>query len=161
MNEATARRLAAMAGLTLAIAVSFWWLASTRLALNAGSDASRSAADALQVAWLVRGMALATISLRIGTLRGWRPGAAEALGLITPMWPLVALMWTATMASWAHVAVAELALLAAGLVLPLIGQGLRHVLRRVEFADMMAMLLGATLTSALWLTRSLGYLPQA
>ena len=161
MNEAPARRLAAMAGLALAAAVSLWWLGSTRLALDDGSDASRSAADALQVAWLVRGMALATIGIRIGTLRGWRPGAAEALGLIAPTWPLVALAWTASTASWAHVAVAELALLAAGLALPLIGQGLRRVLRRVEFADIMAMLLGAALAAALWLSRSLGYLPQA
>jgi hypothetical protein len=161
MNEAPARRLAAMAGLALAAAVSLWWLGSTRLALDDASDASRSAADALQVAWLVRGMALATVGIRIGTLRGWRPGTAEALGLIAPTWPLVALAWTASTTSWAHVAVAELALLAAALALPLIGQGLRRVLRRVEYADMMAMLLGAALAAALWLSRSLGTLPQA
>jgi hypothetical protein len=161
MNEAPARRQAAMAGLALAATVSLWWLGSTRLALDDGSDASRSAADALQVAWLVRGMALATIGIRIGTLRGWRPGAAEALGLVAPTWPLVALAWMASTVSWAHLAVAELALLVAGLVLPLLGQGLRRVLRRVEYADMMAILLGAALVAALWLSRSLGTLPQA
>ena len=48
---------------------------------------------------------------------------------------------------------AELALLAAGVALPLFGQALRRVLHRVEFADMMAMLLGATLAAALWLSR--------
>ena len=161
MSTAPALRLATMAGLALAVAVSLWWLGSTRLALDDGSDASRNAAQALQVAWLARGMALATMGIRSGTLRGWRPGAEEALGLIAPSWPLVALAWAASTASWAHVALAELVLLAAGLALPLIGQGLRRVLRRVEFADIMAALLGAALASTLWLSRSLGDLPQA
>jgi hypothetical protein len=161
MNQAPARRLAAMAGLALAAAVSLWWLAGTRLALDDGADASRNAAEALQVAWLVRSMVLAATGIRVGALRGWRPGTEEALGLIAPSWPLVALAWTASTASWSQVAMAELALLAAGVALPLLGQGLRRVLRRVEFADMMAMLLGATLAAALWLSRGPGYLPQA
>lgn len=153
MNKAPARRLAAMAGLALAAAVSLWWLAGTRLALDDGADASRNAAEALQAAWLVRGMALVTTCIRVGALRGWRPGTEEALGLIAPSWPLVALAWMASTESWSQVAMAELALLAAGLALPLFGQALRRVLHRVEFADMMAMLLGATLAAALWLSR--------
>jgi hypothetical protein len=161
MNQAPTRRLAAIAGLGLAAAVSLWWLGSTHIALDDGSDASRIAAEALQVVWLVRGMALATTSIRVGTIRGWRPGAEEAVGLIAPSWPLVALAWTASTASLAHVAMAELTLLAAGVALPLIGQGLRRVLRGVEFADIVAMLLGVTLAAALWLSRSLGNLSLA
>lgn len=161
MNDALARRLAAMAGLVLAAAVALWWLGSTRLALDDGSDAGRNAAHALHTAWLVRGMALAISSVRIGVLRGWRQGAAEAFGLVTPAWPLVALAWTASAAPWTHVALAELALLAAGITLPLIGQGLSRVLRRVEIADVMAMLLGAALATSLWLGRNLWPLPLA
>jgi hypothetical protein len=97
----------------------------------------------------------------MGTIRGWRPGAEEALVLIAPSWPLVALAWTASTASWVHIALAELALLTAGIALPLIGHGLRRALRSVELADMMAMLLGVTLAVALWLSRNLGYLSQA
>ena len=47
MSDAAARRLDAMTGLALAAAVAVWWLGSTRLALDHGSDASRCADDAL------------------------------------------------------------------------------------------------------------------
>ena len=158
MTQAPTRRLAAMAGLALAAAVSLWWLGSTRLAVDDGSDASRIADEALQLAWLVRGMALAAIGIHMGALQGFRSGAGDALGLIAPSWPLVAIAWTASTVSWAPMALAELALLAAGVALPLIGRGLHRALQRRELAGMMAMLLGAVLLAALWLSRSLGYL---
>lgn len=158
MTPAPSRRLAAVTGLALAAAVSLWWLGSTRLAVDDGSDASRIADEALQLAWLVRGMALAAIGIHMGTLQGFRSGAGDALGLIAPSWPLVAIAWTASTVSWAPMALAELALLAAGVALPLIGRGLHRALQRRELAGMMAMLLGAVLLAALWLSRSLGYL---
>jgi hypothetical protein len=147
-----------MTGLALAAAVSLWWLGSTRLALDDGSDASRIADEALQLAWLVRAMALVAIGMRMGALNGFRSGAGDALALIAPSWPLMALAWTASTLSWVPMAAAELALLAAGVWLPLIGQCLHRALRRRELADMMAMLLGTLLVAALWLSRSLGYL---
>jgi hypothetical protein len=161
MTQAPTRRLAAMAGLALAAAVSLWWLGSTRLALDDDSDASRIAAEALQVAWLVRGMGLSLMSVRMGALRGWRAGAEEALGLIAPSWPLLALAWTASTVSWLSMALAELALLAAGVALPLVGHVLRRALQRVELADSLAMLLGVMLAAALWLSPSLWHLSQA
>jgi hypothetical protein len=153
MNASLGRRLAAMAGLALAAAVALWWLGSTRLALDKGSNASRSAADALQALWLVRGMGLALQGPRVGALRGWRAGADEALGLVAPAWPVVVLAWSASTLAWTQVALAELVLLAAGVVLPLIGQGLHRVLRRAEFAQTMATAAGIALAASVWITR--------
>ncbi len=155
MSDAPARRLAAMSGLALAAAVALWWLGSSRLALNNGSDAGRSAADALHALWFIRGMALALLALRVGALRGWRAGAAAALGLIAPSWPLVVLAWSASTAPLVQVALAECLLLVAGLALPLIGAGLRRVLRRPELVETLATVAGASLAASLWLSRSL------
>lgn len=161
MNEALPRRLAAMAGLALAAAIALWWLGSTRLAMAHGSDASRSASDALQTLWLVRGMALAMLSVRVGALRGWRPGSAAALGLVVPSWPLVVLAWSASTAPWTHVALAEFLLLAACLALPPIGLGLRRALRQAELADVVGTAVGTALAASVWLARSLWILPAA
>src|SRR6266508_5969785 len=89
-NDAQADLPAAVAGLALAVAIAVWWMGSTRLALNHGTDAGRGAADALTALWLVRAMALAMLSVRAGALYGWRRGAKAGLGLISPSWPLVA-----------------------------------------------------------------------
>ncbi|MDP1902504.1 MAG: hypothetical protein Q8K96_18945 [Rubrivivax sp.] len=155
MNEALARRLAAMTGLALAAAVALWWLGSTRIALDRGSDAGPPATDALQSLWLARGMALAMLAVRVGALRGWRPGAAAALGLIAPSWPLVVLAWSASTTLFSTVVLGELLLLAAAIALPRLGQGLRRVLRQVEWADLVATGVGVALAAALWFTRGL------
>lgn len=165
MSDALARRLAALAGLALAAAVAIWWLASTRLALDSGADASRSADHALQALWLARSMALVMLSVRVAAGRGWRPGLAVALGLVAPAWPLVVLAGSASAAPLAQVALLELLLLAGCLVLPLIGLGLRRALRRMSLADglgdAIGTLVGAALAAALWFTRGLWALPLA
>ena len=96
MNQALPSRMATMTGLALAAAVALWWLGSSRLALDHGSDPSRSAADALHALLLVRAIVLAMLSLRESTARGWRAGAAAALTLIAPSWPVVVLAWSAS-----------------------------------------------------------------
>jgi hypothetical protein len=159
MNQALTRRLAAMTGLTLAAAVALWWLGSTRLALAGGSDASRSSADALQALLLVRGMALAMLSVRIGALGGWRAGAAVALALIAPAWPLVLLAWSASTTPLTQLALSESLLLAAGLALPLIGLGLRRALRQAEPAEVVATAVGVALAASVWAARGLWTLP--
>ncbi|MDO9074392.1 MAG: hypothetical protein Q7U73_14115 [Rubrivivax sp.] len=159
MTDPLSRRLAALSGLALTAAVALWWLGSTRLALDDGSDASRPAADTLITLWLVRGMALALLAVRAGALRGWRAGAVAALGLIAPCWPLVVLAWSASAAPLAQVALAEAMLLAAGVALPLLGGGLRRALRRVELAEILGTAVGAALAATLWFTRSLWTLP--
>ena len=150
MSAAFERRLAALTGLALAAAVALWWLGSTRLALDRGSDASRAAAQALHALWLVRGLVLAIWMVRLGALRGWPASAAAALVLIAPSWPLVVLAWSASAVPLLQVLGAELALLAAGAALPLAGLGLRRVLRRPELADVVAVGVGAALAAALW-----------
>lgn len=154
-----ADRPAAMTGLALAIAIALWWLGSTRLALDHGTDAGQSAADALSALLLVRGMALAILSVRAGALYGWRQGATAGLGLIAPSWPLVALAWSASAISLTQVALAELLLLAGSAALPLIGLGLRRSVRRVELAAMAGTGVGTALAAALWVARGSTYMP--
>jgi hypothetical protein len=160
MSEAPAHRLAAMTGLALAAATSVWWLGSTRLALDHGTDTVRCADDALQALLIVRVMALAMVGVRVGALRGWRPGATAGLGLIAPSWPVVALAWSAGTRDVAHVAVAEALLLAGSVALPLVGLGVRRVLPKAELAVVTGTLLGTALAVAAWVTRGFWYLPS-
>ena len=115
-----------MTGLALAAAIAVWWLGSTRLALDHGTDASRSAAEALYALLLARGTSLAVLSVRAGALYGWRRGVTAGLGLILPSWPLVALAWSASTISLMQIALVELLLLAVSAALPLIGLFLRR-----------------------------------
>lgn len=155
LNATASRRLATATGLALAAALALWWLGSTRLALDGGSDPGRSSIDALQAAWLVRAMALALLALRVGVWYGWRPGAAAALALIAPAWPIVLLAWSATAWPLVPVVLAECVLLAAGCALAWLGLGLRRALQRIELADLAATALGAALAAAVWFTRAL------
>jgi len=153
MSKAPAHRLAAMTGLALAAATAVWWLGSTRLALDHGSDAGRSAVDTLHALVLVRALALAMLSVRAGALHGWRPGMAAGLGLIAPSWPVVMLAWSASSASVTRVALAESLLLAGSAALPLLGRGLRHVLRNAELAVVAGTGVGIALAASVWVTR--------
>ncbi|MDO9313170.1 MAG: hypothetical protein Q7T97_01325 [Burkholderiaceae bacterium] len=155
MNEALDRRVAALTGLALAGAVAWWWLGSTRIALDRASDAGRVAADALQALWLVRGMALAVLGVRSGALRGWRSGMEAQWLLVVPAWPVVVLVWSASTVPLPLAAGVELLLMAASVVLPLMGQGLRRALRRAEPAEVIATAIGLAMACSAWLTRDL------
>jgi hypothetical protein len=160
MNAAAAHRLDAMAGVALAAATAVWWLGSTRLALDHGTDAGRCADDALQVLLLVRVMALAMLSVRVGALRGWRPGATAGLGLIAPSWPVVVLVWSAGTRSATQVALAEVLLLAGSAALPLAGLGLHRLLRKTELAVAAGTVLGTALAASAWITHGFWYMPS-
>jgi hypothetical protein len=159
MSELLARRLAALGGLVLTMAVALWWLGSSRLALDRGSDASRAAVDALHALWLVRGMALALLGPRGGPSGGWRNGIAATLPLVAPAWPLVVVAWSASTISLTQVAVMESLLLAAGIALPLLGRVLRRALRQGDLADAAATCVGVALAASWWLTRDIWMLP--
>ena len=161
MSEAPAYRLDAMTGLALAAAVAVWWLGSTRLALDHGSDASRCADDALQALLLVRVTALAIVGMRVGALRGWRPGLAAGIGLIAPSWPVVLLARSAGTRSATQVALAEVLLLAASVALPLVGFGLHRLLQKKELAVISGTLLGLAFAASAWAARGLWLLPSA
>ena len=151
-------RPAEITGFALAVAIAVWWLGSTRLALDHGTDAGRSAADALSALLLVRAMALSMVSVCGGALYGLRRGAKAGLGLIAPSWPLVALAWSASTTMLAQVAVAELLLLAGSAALPMIGLVLRRSLRRVQLAVIVGTGVGAALAAALWVAHQSGYI---
>jgi hypothetical protein len=148
-----------MTGLALAVAIAVWWVGSTRLALDHGTDTARGAADALKTLWLVRGMALAMLGVRAGSLYGWRRGAKGGLGLISLSWPVVALAWSASAASLALVVLAEVLLLAGSATLPLIGLFLRRSLRRMDAAVMAGTGVGTALAAALWIASASTYMP--
>jgi hypothetical protein len=150
MKHASPLRAAAACGLALAAAVTAWWLGSTRLALNAGAEASGQAASALQAAWFARASALALCGPRAGALRGSRRGIAESLVLAAAWWPVAVLAWAASTLAWTQVALAEGLLLAAGVALPLLGQRVGAPLQRSDLADALSMLFGAALAVALW-----------
>jgi len=161
VSEAPAHRLDAMSGLALAGAIAVWWLGSTRLALDHGSDASRYADEAMQALLLVRIMALAIVTVRAGALRGWRPGLAAGMCLIAPSWPLVVLAWSAGTRSATQVALSEVVLLAASMALPLIGLALNRLLQRTELSLLSGTLLGLAFAASAWAARGLWLMPSA
>ena len=154
MNETLVRRFAAMSGLALAAALALWWLGSARLAINQGADAARGSADLLHIAWLVRALLVPLPALRVGALRGWRAGAASSLAIVAPSWPVVAMAWSASAVPLGQSLLAEGLLLAAALVLPFLGQGLRRVVARSELAEPIASALAVALAAALWLVHA-------
>jgi hypothetical protein len=151
MNEALARRLAAMTGLALAAAVALWWLGSTRLAIDRGADAGRSSSDVLHVAWLVRALLVPVLGLRVGALRGGRAGAVTALAIVAPSWPVLVLAWSASTASLSQTALAEGLLLVAAIALAFVGQGLGRVLPRTDVAEPIASVVGVAFAAVVWL----------
>jgi hypothetical protein len=151
--------LDAITGLALAAAVTLWWLGRTRLALEDGSDPGRSAADALHALLLVRGMAVGMAGVRVGASLGWRPGAVASLVLIAPSWPLLVLAWCASTTPLWRVALAESLLVAAALVLPAVGSGLRRAMPRADLAAAMGTALGAALVAFMWFARGWSALP--
>lgn len=151
MNETFVRRFAAMSGLGIAAAFALWWLGSARLAIDHGADASRSSAEALHIAWLVRALLVPVFGVRIGALRGWRAGAVSSLAVVAPSWPVVVLAWSASTVPLVQSALAEGFVLAEAMVMPLVGQGLRRVLPRSELAEPIASAVGVALAAALWL----------
>lgn len=161
MNGGRGGRLSALTGIAIAAALALWWLGSSRLALDDGAAASRPAADALHALWLVRAMALALLGLRVGALGGWRAGVVAGLALVAPAWPVLVLAWSASSVPLAQVVRAEWLLLAACGALPLLGLGLRRLLRQAPLAEAAATLAGCALVAALWSTRGLWALPVA
>lgn len=144
-------RSATYGGLAIAIAIGAWWLGATRLALADGADTARIAADALSMLWFVRGAAVAVLATRAAAARGWTAGVAIALGVVTPSWPALALAWSASASSAMQVVLAEAALIAAALALPLVGAALRR-LPKVP-APPLGTACGVALAAALWMAR--------
>ncbi len=148
MNEALIRRVAALSGLALAAAVALWWLGSTRLAIDHGSDPGRISSEALQMAWLARAVLLPVLAVRVGALRGWRSGVATSMGLVVPSWPLVAVAWSASAVLIGTVLFAEGLLLVGALLLPATGHGLRRLVGRTWTVEAIASVIAVVLAAS-------------
>ncbi len=160
-SDLPARRLAAFSGLALAAAVAVWWLGSTRLALDHGSDPGRPSVQALQALWVVRAMAIALLAVRVAASQKWRAGVEAALGLVAPAWPLVLLAWSASSAAPLQVALMEFSLLVAAGLLPLLGAGLGRLLQRSDAAVLAGTLAGVGLAAGAWFVQGLWALPPS
>jgi hypothetical protein len=150
MNAIVTQRMSVMIGLTLASVIAVWWLGSTRLAMVRTADSGRAAVDALYALLVVRGMVLAVLSVRLGTLRGWRIAVTAGLAVIAMSWPLVLLAWSASTAAFSIVLLGEALLAGAAAVLPVAGAGLRQWLRRPELASVVGTAIGVALIAAMW-----------
>ncbi len=151
MSAPVTSRLGMLLGLAIAAAVAAWWLAATRLALGQAMGTAGLAASALAGLWLARAMVLALFALRAGALGGWRLGATSSLALVVAAWPVVLAAASAGTRPATGIVLAEIVLLAAGLVLPAVGQGLRTLLRAPAPAVLVGTVLGGALAAATWM----------
>ncbi len=155
MSTGLQERLGVTLGLALTAMTATWWLASTRLALSQGIDTAGTAALALEALWLARAMALPFIALRLGALRGWGPAAANCASLVAAPWPLLLLAWSASMVPLQEAVIREVILLAAGMILPLLGYALSVVLRSAQAAVVVGTSIGTLLAASVWFSRTL------
>lgn len=160
MSTSLQDRLGVALGLALTATTATWWLGSTRLALAQGQDTTGAAALAIEALWLARAMALPLLALRLGVLRGSRPAAANCVAFVAAPWPLLLLAWSASGLPAGRMATTEVALLAGSLFLPLMGRGLRGVLRSPQLATLAGTTIGTLLAAVLWLTRALWWSPS-
>jgi hypothetical protein len=127
VNADSGERLSAWTGLALAAVAAAWWLANTRLALDAGADPASAATQALEALWHSRGIVAALAAVRVAALRGWRAGCVAALAVVLPAWPVELLAWSASDVPATRVVVAECALLGMAVAAPLVGAALRRL----------------------------------
>lgn len=159
MKETRFNRCSMLLGLALTAVTSTWWLASTRLALEQGTETAVPAGLALLALLNARAMALAVLGLQAGALRGWRRGTATSLMLIAAPWPLVLLAWSASSVSLARLACGEVALVAACVLLPSVGYGLRRWFARTESAMVASTGVGVVIAATVWASRALWTMP--
>jgi hypothetical protein len=150
MNADSHPRLSALSGLAIAAAVALWWLGSTRLALDQGSDPGRASAQALLALWLVRAACLALVCTRVAAVGGARAGAQATLGLVAPAWPLVTLAWSGSALPLLQTGAMEVSLLALGAALSLAGHGIGRFFKNAGHAVLVASVLGAALAVCMW-----------
>ena len=155
MSTSLQDRLGVALGLALTAVTAAWWLASTRLALSQGIDTAGTAALALEAVWLARAMALPLVALRLGALRGWGSAAASCATLVATPWPLLLLAWSASTVPPHEAVIREIILLAASLLLPLLGHALSRVLRSAQLAVVVGTAIGTLLAASVWISRTL------
>jgi hypothetical protein len=142
-------RLGAALGIVIAAGVASWWLGATRLALEQSLDAGALADGALEAAWLARALVLGLLTPRLGTLGGFRHGAACGLAATAMAWPLVASAALAGAVDPLLVLAGEGALAALALAGAAAGRGLAALTG--TYAAHLCTALGAALGAAAWL----------
>lgn len=144
-------RVGVMLGLVLATAVAVWWLAATRLALAAGTDASPLAAQALLVLGLARSMLVSVLGLRSASLGGFAAGMRASVPVVSAAWPVVAVAWLASAESLSRTLLIESALVAYTVAIPLAGNLLARATGGRAWTGAVATGIGVALACAVWL----------
>lgn len=144
-------RLGLVLGLVLATAVAVWWLAATRIALDAGTEAAVLAGQALLLLSLARPMLISVLGLRTAALSGPAEGCRAALPIVTTAWPVVALAWLASADGLARTLFIEAALIAYALAVPVVGGLLVRLTGRRAWIGAAATATGVALACAVWL----------
>jgi hypothetical protein len=101
------------------------------------------------------------LGVRAGAIHRWAAGVQDALGVVAPPWPLVALAWSASSVALSQAALAEALLVGASVALPALGSMLQRALRRAGVAAIAATWLGAALAAALWAASGSALMPFA
>lgn len=148
-------RIGVLLGLTLATAVSVWWLAATRIVLAAGTDAALLASQALMILSLARPMLVSVLGLRTAASGGVGEGIRAAVPVVTVAWPVIALAWLASAESLAHTLLLETALVAYAIAVPLAGALLTRLTGRRARTRALATAIGIALACGVWLLRDL------
>jgi hypothetical protein len=138
-------------GLTVAAAAATWWLGAAQLALRQSMNTTSLAAALLAGLWLARAMLLAPFALRAGAVDGWRHASSATLAIVAAAWPVVVVAASAGTRPLTAIVLGEVALLAAAVALPAMGQGLRALLRSPGSAVLAGTVLGGALSAALWM----------
>jgi hypothetical protein len=148
-------RIGVLLGLALAAAVAVWWLAATRIALAAGTDASVLAAQALLVLSLARPMLVSVLGLRSASFGGVAEGIRASVPVVAVAWPVVALAWLASAESLARTLLVEAALIACAVAVPLAGSLLARLTGRRAWTGALATCIGVALACVAWMLRDL------
>jgi hypothetical protein len=147
MKATLVTRIGAVIGLAVAASAAAWWLAHARLALDQGMDPARGAGQALDALWLARAIVLMVLVMTTSARSGLRLGTAAGLVVSVPAMPLVLLVGSASTVPWVTIARAELALIAASVVVALIGDALHRTIARRDVARLLGTAIGISLAA--------------
>lgn len=144
-------RLGLALGLALAGAVAVWWLYASRIALQAGIDASLPAGEALLVLAVMRGMLVALVAPRTAAAGGYVAALRVCLPIVALGWPMVALCWAASSANTLRTLSTEAGLVGLAALLPLAGRALARLLKQGPVTEAAAAAVGVLLACGAWL----------
>ncbi len=143
-------RLGLALGLAAAGAVTVWWLAASRVAIEGGADPSRVATEALFALLLVRTMLIAVSAPRAAAVGGYVAGVRGSLPVASAAWPVAVLAWAASNDAALRTVANELGVLGWAALAPLIGRAFARLMGQGPLMEAAATGAGVLAAAALW-----------